>query len=169
MAETNPTERAGAAPAPPLRSPVWVSVGALGLALTVTSIAMLISRWLPWHSLDDYSLYMMAGGTIDSLTLITVGTVCLCAALVALEAGRPARLFAGVCIVLAIAVVAIYAGLLSALPGVAREAAQSSFDARMVRLGIMRASLAAAVSFFLYLWFAWTAWRLSRPDSEPSR
>jgi len=169
MAETNPAERAGNAPAPPLHSPVWASVGALGLALTVTAIVMLISRWLPWQKLDDYSLYMMSGGTIDSLTLITVGTVCLCAALVALQAQGAARLFAGVCVVLAIGVVAVYAGLLSALPGVTREAAQSSFDARMVRLGVMRASLAAAVSFFLYLWFAWTAWRLSRPDSEPSR
>ena len=169
MTDHKPAERANDPVAEHVRQPVWTTVAALGMGLTLTATVMLISRWLPWESRDSYSLYMMSGGTIDSLSLITAGTVCLCAGLVGLGAKRGARLFAGLCIALALAVAIVYAGLLSSLPGVTEEAAQSSFDTRMVRFGILRASLGAAISIMLYLWFAWTAWRLPGRTAHKSR
>jgi hypothetical protein len=132
-----------------------------GLALTFASIVMIGVRWFPLAVRDSYWRFMISGGSIDGLPLVTVGVLAVGAGLIGWRAARLLRLYAWGCAVLCLGVALIYVAFVTSLDMVSLQA-ESSFDARTISFGAARASVAAAVAFAIYAVLGWMAWTHSK-------
>jgi len=129
--------------------------------MIASAFVVILSRWYPARLNDAYWLYITTGGTLDAFSIVTLGLLALCVALVAQASAAWLRAFAAGCAVIAILVAAIYSGLLSSLPEVMLEASENSFNVRTVKYGIVRASMSALLTVGMCAWFAITAWKRS--------
>jgi hypothetical protein len=116
--------------------------------------------WYPPRVRNAYWLFRIAGGSLDSLPLLTAGFISLSVGLIGLRRPLPLRLFTVCGIPVILVVAGIYAGFLTTVPEV-DQMATGSFDRTVIRTEVIRISVATIVTLGIYTWLAWTAWSRS--------